>query len=629
MPLFQLKEGETKALWMNNLFNSEKKRFILLSLILIAATTFLFQPLGQYKFLNYDDDNYITENARLQSGLNWNTFRWAFTTTTLANWHPLTWLSYMLDYQLFRLNPGGYHLTNLLLHELNVVLLFFVLYCGTGFLWRSFSVAALFAFHPLNVQSVAWVAERKNVLSTLFWLLAIAAYGWYVLKPGLRRYFVALIPFALGLMAKPMIVTLPFVLLLLDYWPLQRMNFDQNRDVTTQTKDIIALIFEKTPWILLSLASAIVTIVAQKSGGAVKSVTAYPFTVRLENALLAYNGYVQKMLWPSHLAVFYPHPGNSSAVWKVALAAAFLIFISWLVVRFRGKRYLLFGWFFYLGTLVPVIGLVQIGNQAMADRYAYIPAMGLFVMMVWSISEWVCARQVLQYLLSAAFVVVLLALSWNSRIQLGYWRDSQTLFSHALEVTSNNATAQVCLGSALAEAGRLEEAADHFHAALRIKPNDEMAHFNLGAYRLYQGDRAGALQEFQLALHYTSSNIVAANAHVQMAVIYSQMGRMEESKAHYREAIQLDDMQYKAYLNLGVHLYLEGDLDGAISSLSHSLEIIPTSSAYFYLGEALERENRPAEALTAYHEALKISSEPAEIQNHIDAILKKQKALPL
>jgi len=446
------------------------------------------------------------------------------------------------------------------------------------------------------------------------------AYGWYALNPNWRRYLAVAGFSILGLMAKPMVVTLPFVLLLLDYWPLRRMRF-QNQN--PQSKDFSALVVEKTPLMALSVASAIITVIAQASGGAVKSLTTYPFTVRLGNALLAYTGYVYKTFWPSKLSIFYPYPGSFAARWEIALAAALLVLITGLVVRFKEQPYLRVGWFFYLGTLIPVIGLVQIGNQAMADRYAYIPLMGLFLMVVWGLSEWVRATQFLKHLLTGVFLCLLLVLLWNTRIQLGYWRDNIALFSHALEVTSNNATAHVCLGSALAETGKLDEAAHHFYAALMIKPNDEMAHFNLAAYHLYEGDRQEALKELQQVLLYTQNKMVEANAHVQMAAIYSQMGNMAESKRHYREAIELDDMQYRAYLNLGVHLYLEGDLDGAISNISHSLEIFPNSAAYFYLGQALERENRLSEALAAYYEALKISPEPAEIQNHIDAILKK------
>jgi len=608
--------------------SSTRKDGLLLVLALttlIAGTLLLYEPVIHHGFINYDDGVYVSGNPRVLAGLSWKNVMWAFTTTYFSNWHPLTWLSYMLIGQFSKADPAGYHIANLLLHAVNAALLFLLLYRGTGSLWRSFIVAAMFAVHPLNVESVAWISEQKNLLSTMFWLLSTLAYGWYVLNPNWKRYLTVAGLFVLGLMAKPIVVTLPFVFLLLDYWPLQRMRFGQSRDPNLQSKDFFALVLEKVPLMMLSVASAVITVIAQKSGGAVKSANAYPFTVRLENALLAYAGYIYKTFWPSKLAIFYPHPGSSSAAWKIALAAALLMLITWVVLRFKQQRYLRVGWFFYLGTLVPVIGLIQIGNQAMADRYAYIPLIGLFLMIVWSISEWVPATQVSKYLLRGACFGVLLALSWSTRIQLGYWQDNIALFSHALEVTSNNATAHVGLGSALAQTGRLDEAARHFYSALMIKPNDEMAHFNLAAYRLYQGDREGALQEFQVVLHYTNSNIVAANAHMQMAAIYSQMGDMEESKAHYREAIQLDAMQYRAYLNLGVHLYMEGDLSGAISNLSHSLEIIPTSAAYFYLGQALERENQLGEALTAYRQAMKISSDPAEIQNRIDTILKKQK----
>ena len=391
---------------------SSARTTILLALLLILGTIVVYIPALHNGFVNYDDPDYVTANLHVRQGLSWSNIRWAFTATVQANWHPLTWISHMIDVQFFGMNPTGHHAVSVLLHAINVVLLFFLLARTTGYTLRSAAVAAIFAVHPLNVESVAWIAERKSLLCMLFFLLALLAYGWYVRKPGIGRYLCVGFLFAMGLMAKPMVVTFPFVLLLFDYWPLQRLKEGQ----ITFPK----LLIEKIPLFALSAASAMITVIAQHGAGALGITAALPLSFRIKNAIYSYLIYIFKGIWPSRLAVFYPHPENTLALWKVLLAALVLLAITVLVWHFRRYKYLLAGWLWYLGTMVPVIGIVQVGRQAMADRYAYVPFIGLFVMAVWLIAE-LFAR--IRLSLPAAAVIgvaVLSSYAAASYIQIGY-----------------------------------------------------------------------------------------------------------------------------------------------------------------------------------------------------------------
>ena len=367
--------------------------------------------------------------------MTWDTITWAFTAMEQGNWHPLTWLSHALDYQLFHQNPTGHHFTSLLIHAANAVLLFLLLMYATGRVGPSLLVAALFALHPINVESVAWVAERKNVLSTFFFFAALIAYCWYARKPDWRRYLAFAGLFVLGLMSKPMVITLPFVLLLLDYWPLGRIQGESGRRHDDRHSLWFTLLFEKLPLLALSAASAVITMQAQQAGGAVRSTAQFSLAVRLENAVVAYATYLWKMIWPSHLAPLYPHPGDSLAAWQVVISALVLLAVTGTVLRFRSKRYLLTGWLWFLGTLVPVIGLVQVGDQAMADRYAYIPLIGIFVMIAWGAADLADARQIAFSSRVIPASCVLLALSFATHRQLGYWSSSYDLWTHALAVT--------------------------------------------------------------------------------------------------------------------------------------------------------------------------------------------------
>ena len=498
---------------MTTLFNSVKRTRLFILFLLTALTIIAYEPVRRYEFVDYDDDRYITANPRIQQGLSWSNAAWALQATEVANWHPLTWLSHMADCHLYGLNPSGHHLTNLLFHILNVVLLFLVLQEMTGALWRSALVAALFALHPLNVESVAWIAERKNVLSTLFWLLTMWAYLFYVRQPGWKRYLFVAALFVLGLMSKPMLVTLPCVLLLLDYWPLGRFvrrtgedrSGHQSPDETDQRQQqadlrspdlrrtLFRLVLEKVPLFLLAAASSVITIKAQQIDGALNA-KMIPLSARLANALVSYASYIYKMIYPARLAVLYPHPGESLSASQVIMAALILASITVLVIWGNKKcPYLAVGWLWYLGTLVPVIGLVQVGSQAMADRYAYVPLIGLFIIIAWGIADltrFLPLRNYWPAIVVAAAVLIVLTVA--TRRQLSYWQNSITLFARALAVTDNNDIAHNNLGAVLVRKGRFDEALEHLYAAVKLNPAYGTAYINI-AVTLYQ--QASALAQ--------------------------------------------------------------------------------------------------------------------------------------
>ena len=526
----------------------------------------------------------------------------------------------MLDYQLFRLNPAGYHLTNLLLHGLNVALLFSVLYYGTGFLWRSFFVAALFAFHPLNVQSVAWVSERKNLLSTLFWLLAIAAYGWYVLRPGFKRYSVVVTFFALGLMAKPMVVTLPFVLLLLDYWPFGRIGIHAGKP----TKPVIpeagwgCLLLEKTPLLALSVVSSVITLIAQKSLEATKLNQAIPLDVRLRNVLFSYADYLFKTFWPAHLAVFYPLA--FTPLWKLVMAGFTLLSISVFAILYWKKRYLLTGWLWYLGTLVPVIGFIQIGAQAIADRYVYIPLIGFFVFIIWAIADWFGQLQVPKYLLPAIGFCVLTVLAMDTRQQMEYWHDSVSLWSRASEVTASNNITDANLTNALEQSGRSSEALARDERVARMQPESTDAHYYYASSLLRNGRPEEAIIECKRALQLTDNPHSQSRIRALLGRALAVTGKNQEARIQYIEAIRLDSQQSVAYLRLGMLEESEGNDDEAILDFTKSIEIAPSAIAFLRLGKNLESQNRLPEALATYQQALKTYPTLGEAQQNIISI---------
>jgi protein O-mannosyl-transferase len=498
-----------------------------LGLLLVVATLALYYPVNSHPFVNYDDTLYVTENAHVQAGLQWKTVKWAFTTYDEANWHPLTWLSHALDYQLFQLNAAGHHDVNLLLHVLNVLLLFWVLLRATGLAGRSFMVAALFAVHPINVQTVAWVAERKNLLSMLFFLLALGAYRWYARRPRVGPYAVVAALFALGLMAKPQIITLPCVLLLWDYWPLRRM-FARAGDAeypatptTIPPKGLIWLIVEKLPLFAIAGANAVITMHAQRHGGARNW---FPRLIRLGNAIVCYARYIGKTFWPSKLALFYPHPGDTLKLWKVVAALIFLLAITALVVIKHRRRYLPVGWLWFIGTLVPMIGLVQVGIQAMADRYAYLPLIGLFIMICWGVADLSESRHLAPTGLAAVSVAVLLSLMVVARVQLNHWTDNISLWSHTLQVTESSFIAENSLGVALERKGELNEAIKHFRAALAINPNDAATNLNIAEYDRLHGDLVACIERCKKVPDMTQLRTQKMQAYAKMALAYHALG---------------------------------------------------------------------------------------------------------
>jgi len=599
------------------LFSSPEKRNVILCLLLVVATLALYNPVNRHPFVNYDDDRYITENPHVHNGLTWRTITWAFTATEQGNWHPLTWLSHALDYQLFHQNPAGHHFTSLLIHAANAVLLFLFLMYATRRLGPSLFVAALFALHPINVESVAWVAERKNVLCTFFFFATLIAYCWYARQPDWRRYLVFAGLFVLGLMSKPMVITLPFVLLLLDYWPLGRIR-GGHADATAAP--LSKLVVEKLPLIALSAASAVITMQAQRAGGAMRSTAQFSLAVRLENAVMAYAMYLWKMIWPSHLSPIYPHPGDSLAGWQVGTSALVLLAMTAVALKFRARRYLLTGWLWFLGTLVPVIGLVQVGDQAMADRYAYIPLVGIFIMIAWRIADLADSKQIGLVVRVIPAACVLLALSFATNRQLGYWSSNYDLWTHAVAVTGRNFIAQDNLGGALLWLGKTDEAYLHFQAAAEINPLDPMSRSNLGAYLQEHGHMAEAIEKYNRVITLTSDPGLLAATYANLGAAYRKLGEDEKARTSYDQALQLNPNQYNVYLGLGELLEKQSRLDDAISNYSKAVELRPTDTGFLLLGRALERTGRRSEALAAYQAALKLSPEMPEAQHAVDAL---------
>ncbi len=533
------------------LFSSPEKRNVILCLLLVVATLVLYNPVNRHPFVNYDDDVYVTENPHIENGLRADTIAWALTSTDQANWHPLTWMSHAVDYSLFHQNPAGHHFTSLLIHAANVVLLFLLLAYSTKRIGPSLFVALMFAIHPINVESVAWIAERKNVLSTFFFLAAIGAYGWYARKPHWTRYLAVTGLFVLGLMSKPMVVTLPFVLMLLDYWPLGRIRGVPVGTLGPPQFSPAKLLMEKLPLLALSAASAIITVKAQQAGGAMRSTVQFSLGVRLENAVVAYAMYLWKMIWPSHLAPIYPHPGDSLAAWQVAVSVLVLLAVTGIALAYRTKRYLLTGWLWFLGTLIPVIGLVQVGDQAMADRYAYIPLIGIFVMIAWGVADLADSLRIGVSLRLVAATCVLLALSLATYRQLGYWSSNYDLWSHALAVTDRNFIAQDNLGGALLLLDRPDEAYAHFQAAAEINPRDPMSRSNLGAYLQEHGHLNEAIEQYKRVIGITSDAGLLAGAYANLGAAYLSLGADDQARENYDQALRFNPSQSNAYLGLG------------------------------------------------------------------------------
>jgi len=583
---------------------SHKYRIFCIYLVLAAITFIVYARTLTCDFVNLDDDIYVTDNQYVKAGLTSQSVLWAIKSPRIAFWHPLTMFSHMLDCQLFGLNPKWHHLVNLLFHTANTLLLFAVLNSMTAALWQSAFVAAAFALHPLHVESVAWISERKDVLSTLFWFLTMAAYLRYARRTGFTWYIVTLLLFALGLMAKPMLVTLPFVLLLLDYWPLKRLTY-------YPLSAIRYPLFEKLPFIVLSAAFGIITVFAQQAKG-VKRLDV-PLTVRLADAAFAFLAYIEKMFWPARLAVFYPRHAGKPHLLYAALVAALLLGISAvLILLARKRKYLFVGWFWYLGTLVPVSGLIKVGSGtfAMADRYTYVSLTGLFIIIAWGLADLTAKWRYRKPALILSALAVLSALSVSTFIQLQYWRNSITLFEHALNVTTANSTAHYNLACALGSQGRYDDAISHYRQALLIKPDDSATYYSLGFALQIKNKLDEAITHYRRALQLDPDY---ANAHYSLGSALQLQGKLDEAVTHYRRALRLKPNDLEALCNLGEILASQNKFDEAINCFRQVLHAKSDDpKAAYNLALTFQLQGKLDEAITNYHQALRIAPDSVE-----------------
>ncbi len=628
--------------------NSNKNWSLLICLILALIIFAVFFQVHSFGFINLDDPGYVSENPNIQAGITLNAVKWAFTTIHTGYWHALTWLSYMLDWQLFGLNAGGYHITNLIFHIANTLLLFIILRQMTKALWQSAFVAALFALHPLHVESVAWIAERKDVLSTFFWLLAMWAYVRYVKNPKLKWYLISLMLFALGLMSKPMLVTLPFVLLLLDYWPLNRIS-------RFNWQTIYRLILEKIPFFFLAAVLSVVTFIAQHSSGAISSLTGISIKSRVCNALISYVQYIEKMFWPTHLAFFYPYPAHISISYAM-ISAGFLLAVTIFILLFSKKhRYLFTGWFWYLGTLLPVIGLVQVGSQAMADRYTYIPLIGLFIIITWSLPEMLAKWSSRKAAIWISSLICISILAVCTFYQTRYWKDSLTLCRHALEVTKNNYQAHLCmvkplleqnriddavlhgreavrinpddvhainaLGSALYKQGKIDDVVRCFRKVLEMDPGDPTANLNLAAVLVTKGSFAEAVAHYRIA----GSAVNTPRIHGDFGYALARLGQFRQAAQEYRKACSADSNDPNTLNDFGFALAHSGEYNEAISLYNKALQIAPDFvDARINLGFALAGSGKLQEAVKEYEKIMLIQPQNAAAHNDFGVVLFRQ-----
>jgi tetratricopeptide (TPR) repeat protein len=599
-------------------------RTVLVCLLLVVVTLAVYWQVRNHDFVNLDDSMYVFENRHVQEGFTGDGVSWAFTNTVSGMWIPLTWLSFMVGSHFYGISPGWHHLTNVFIHLANALLLLFLLRRMTGDFWRSVFVAALFALHPVHVESVAWISERKDVLSALFFFLTVWWYSSYVERPSLRGYLLVLLFFLLGLMAKPMLVTLPFVLILLDYWPLDRFKLDQvfTRHGKAERLRFLQLVLEKIPLCVIAAAASAVTFAAHQKAGGIYTLEALPIDVRMTNAFVSYLKYIGMLFYPAKLAVLYPHPHSASCL-KSVVALLFLGGTSWLLFRNARKYpYLFVGWFWYLGVLVPVIGFVHAGSQAMADRFVYIPFVGLYVVIAWGVPQLMGSwthRKLSLAILSTICVSILMAASWN---QVRYWQSSLKLFGHTLRHTSNNWLIKGSLANALDKEGRTDEAIAYYFEALRIKPNYWDAHYNLGNALDKKGRTDEAIKHYLEALQAKPDY---EEAHNNLGIALDKRGRTDEAIKHYLEALRIKPDYEEAHNNLGIALDKKGRTDEAIG---HYLEALRTKPDYVYalnnLGSALDKKGRTDEAIKYYLEALRIKPDYEKAHNNLGNALREK-----
>jgi protein O-mannosyl-transferase len=593
---------------------SGENRVLIFCLLLVAATLAFYNPIVHNQFVDYDDLSYIQKNFHVTGGLTWEDIKWSFTTGRDGNWHPLTWLSHALDCQLFGLNPIGHHYTNLLLHGANVVLLFLLLLRATGSPWPSLVVAALFALHPANVESVAWAAERKNVLSMLFFLLAIHAYDRYARSGKRNLYWSVALLFALGLMAKPQIVTLPFVLLLWDYFPLGRIGARDESSASPAKHSFAYLVWEKWPLFILAAADSVITVIVQRAGDSVRTLAEVPMSVRLENVLVSYIRYLATAFWPSPLAPMYPRPEGPLPVWQVSGSAALLLLVSVLVLHWRDRRYLAVGWFWFLGTLIPMIGIITVGEQAMADRYGYIPFIGLFIAVVWTLRALTSERRIPAVWPAIAAVAVVIILGCLTYRQVGYWHDNETLWRYTMKVTERNYVAHNNLAIALAKEGKSDEAIVEFRSAMALHKYPPAQKLDLAIFELRAGRSEEALQQGNEVLRESADPKLQAASWSEIGQAQLQLQQYDKADEAFQNSLQLNPEDSGGLVGAGLMALREGQSDKAVTQLFHAVKVEPTDANVLLFAEALRRDGRSAEADSAAAQVQKISTDLNQAQ---------------
>lgn len=603
-----------------------KRTELLIFLILIVSISAVYSQVMHYGFISFDDYQYICTNHHVQKGITLETILWAFTSSHASNWHPITWLSHMMDVSLFGMQAGMHHLINVIFHLLNSILLFLVFRKTTDKVWQSLAVAVLFALHPVHVESVAWVSERKDVLSTFFWMLTMLAYVRYVRSANVKRYLFVLLFFSLGLMSKPMLVTLPFVLLLMDYWPLKRFTLDARNSRHVRSKlPFIHLVVEKMPLFILAATSSIITFLVQKSGKAVVTFADFSFGERFANVVTSYVGYIWKMIWPYNLAIYYPYPASFSTL-NFTASILLLLIITIIIVKFCTTHpYLITGWFWYLGTLVPVIGLVKVGSQAMADRYTYVPFIGLFVITAWSIPNLIKKGKYRNQVVALSSICIVLCYLISSWIQVRYWKNSIELYKHALSVTENNVAVLNNLGIDLMKQKEFKQSLNYLKKAEKIDPNLSFIWINIGNTLMEMGQHDDALSYFFKAIEKESNNI---GAYRKIGLTLQHLGQFDKAESYLKKAIQLDPGSAIGHADISLLYLNHGKMDKAINHIRKAYEVAPQYYEINYnYGLIMEKIGNTEKAMAHYYKTLEGNPDHVEAHINLGSILARKKMI--